>query len=110
MRKVILDIETVSAANLPKVGALNYARHPSTFISIICWKYTDEDKIIHWISPKYITRQNPNIVKLLEDVQNNKVKLICHNASFERHLLNAEFGVKLRPSHFVDTMVLSNIH
>ena len=45
MRKVVLDIETVSAANLPKVGALNYALDPSTKISMVCWKYTDEDNM-----------------------------------------------------------------
>ena len=65
MRKVILDIETVSEADLPKVGAYNYALHPSTKVSIACWKYTDEDKIYTWVNKMYGERINPNFVALL---------------------------------------------
>ena len=110
MRKVVLDIETVSAANLPKIGALNYALHSSTVISMICWKYTDEDKIYTWINRMYGERMNPDIKKLLSDVENGKTKLICHNATFERRLLNQYFMYELKPHDFIDTMVLSNIH
>ena len=61
MRKVVLDIETVSAANLPKVGALNYVLDPSTKISMVCWKYTDEDKMNTWIHPMYGHRINDDV-------------------------------------------------
>ena len=110
MRKVVLDIETVSTADLPKVGAYNYALHPSTKISIACWKYIDEDKIYTWVNRMYGERINPNLVALLKDVEDGKVKLISHNATFERRVLNEFCGTDLEPKHFIDTMVLSNIH
>ena len=110
MRKVILDIETVSVADLRKIGALNYALHPSTRISIICWKDVDEEEIHTCINPMYGFEVNHKLTKLLRDVEAGRVKLICHNATFERRVINACYGTNLKVHHFIDTMTLSNIH
>ena len=112
VRKVVLDIETVSEVDLPKVGAYNYALHPSTRISIICWKDVDSEEIHRWINPMYGFKEEDDnrLYNLFEEVEQGKAKLICHNATFERRLLNAFCKTNLKPQHFIDTMVLSNIH
>ena len=54
------------------------------------------------------------IGELLEGAAEGKIKLICHNATFEKRLLNETLlgmtPFTLKPEHFIDTMVLSNIH
>lgn len=79
MIKVFLDFETQSESNLPKVGAIKYAQHPST--GILCLGYKiglAETKI-------WVPSIHPNVPLDLERALTNKSHIfVAHNAIFEQ--------------------------
>ena len=123
MRKVVVDLETVSLADIKKLGSLNYAKHPSTNISVMCWKDTESDKTHTLSNPLLSSRPNKQ-----EDINAlglilGKSKLIAHNAPFELDILNnclekflSDCNIRhpkveeYKLSDFIDTMVLSMMH
>ena len=103
--KIILDLETVSAADLKEVGSRNYAKHKTTQISVMCWKVLNQDKVYRLVHPRLTS--DPvcqESLKAAKRITNSRI--IAHNANFECDLLNAqfdnflaEFGVKIKPGH-----------
>ena len=128
MKGIVLDVETISCADLKKCGAHNYASHASTHISILCWEDLDTGYVGVIMNPKLATRSNSeqdieefyNLYTLLVE---NKIKIVSHNAPFEKVILNhclnkllEDVGVKetvdfeLKNRDFIDTLTLSNVY
>ena len=83
--KIHIDFETRSKIDLNKVGAWNYARHPSTEILCISWSVGDKVVLAHPAFPKaYIPAKNWPPVELFELVRNRENLIYAHNAFFER--------------------------
>ena len=121
--KVVVDIETMSAADLRKLGSLNYAKDSSTFIRCMAWKYEGQEAI-GVINPILIGKMPSKVEEFkafYKDMVEGNVKLIAHNAVFEKDVFNhkledfyeavtGEFLVpskKYKNSDFWCTMVLS---
>ena len=119
----ILDLETVSAADLKEVGSENYAAHESTLISVLCFKWLNEDKVYRIYNPKlgsgFTSEEALTEFRTWLNTQN---KIIAHNAVFEEDILNAcledltknlynGFACtrKYFYNDFIDTQVLSNM-
>lgn len=83
--KIHIDFETRSKIDLNKVGAWNYARHPSTEILCVSWSVGNEVKLAHPAFPKaYIPAKNWPPVELFELIKNRENLIYAHNAFFER--------------------------
>jgi DNA polymerase len=74
--EVVLDYETRSKADLQKVGAIEYAKHPSTSIFCLGYKIGDRPKRL-WI-PERAPMPSDLFECFLDGV------LVAHNAAFER--------------------------
>lgn len=84
MKKVHVDIETFSAADLPKQGVYRYAEDPST--EILCIAYAI-DKL-----PVQLWTPGQNLQPLIDLFADNQTALYAHNSQFERILLNSVAG------------------
>jgi DNA polymerase len=86
-----LDFETRSEADLLRVGAYAYARHPSTEILWAAWRVTVGDNapgVIHTWSPK-LAKTPPALVNALK----NSDRISAFNAAFE-HLILTYCGAR----------------
>jgi DNA polymerase len=91
MRVCHLDIESYSEAELTTVGAYKYAEDPST--EILCFGFAfDDDEVRQW------TPGNPLPEDLVAHIEAGG-ELRCHNASFERVVLNGVAGQKIGFPH-----------
>ena len=128
MKKVVIDVETISCADLKKVGARKYASDPSTEISVISWCDLDDGEIKSLVHPRLTSELNDNelVEELYRLVNNSSVKFIAHNAPFEKEIFNyclTDFfysfkdnpcgegdELTFRNIDFIDTLTLSNIY
>ena len=78
MRELHLDFETASKADLKKVGADVYSRHPSTRVLMLAWGFSDADLVRVW---------EPHLGSMPEELRaaltDRNVLKIAHNAAFE---------------------------
>lgn len=74
---IVLDFETISAADLKQSGAWRYWEDASTEILTLRWTYHDSDKLGTWHPGE---PPSPILLKAIED----GVLFVCHNASFEK--------------------------
>jgi DNA polymerase len=81
MPNLYIDLETRSTADLRKVGAYEYANHPTTQVMLFAWAL-DDDAVQVW---HCLTDPAPRL--LLDALRNPAVALVAHNASFERTML-----------------------
>ena len=75
-----LDYESKSEANLPAVGAYNYARHPSTQILCMAYAFDDEEPQLWWPSSG-----EPFPPRVAAHFASSK-QIRAHNESFDRLL------------------------
>lgn len=92
MKYLILDYETRSEANLKRVGAFEYACHPSTEILCVAWRFGTREEL-RTAPVKTWSPFNPSPYgELIRALCDPSVKLIAHNAFFEqvitRHVLS----------------------
>src|SRR5690348_16156002 len=84
MKRLVIDIETRSVADLPKVGVAVYANDPSTSITHVGY-YNGHAKV--W---------RPSVTPIPDDLYDaladERVTLVGHNFSFERTLLPSHAG------------------
>lgn len=80
-RSFHLDYETYSDVDIKKVGAYNYARHPSTRVLMAAYAYGD-DPVEHWDAVK-----NPAMpAKLKKALNSSNVLIHGFNVNFERQI------------------------
>lgn len=76
MRRVHLDFETRSCADLKKVGAARYAQDATTEVLCAAYKFDDEADVHLW------RRGDPAPAKLMSAVADG-AEVVAHNAMFE---------------------------
>ena len=86
-----VDIETYSSADLIKVGAAAYARHPSTQILLIACKFGAD----LWQDDLTSGELSARTRAVLED---NAVVKVAWNAFFERQLIACVLGIPCPPT------------
>lgn len=90
---ITLDFETRSHADLKKVGAWMYSKHPSTEVLCLKWKMNGESGFYHCAHPW--TEASPPPTRLFELIAEG-YKVEAHNAMFEfciwRHVCVQKMG------------------
>lgn len=79
-RKLHLDFETRSVADLRKVGAYVYSQHPSTEVLLACWALDDEP-IQTWYRGTAVPEA------LTAALADPTVEVCAHNAGYERLMI-----------------------
>lgn len=122
--KAVIDLETVSLVDLTKVGQLNYAAHPSTFIAVLSFLW--ESQVYTIVNPKTQSVETDQdtlsvFMRLYTNIkETDTTTLIAHNAPFEKAVLDKKlddfvkdlgFKVIKKPNKykFVDTMTLASV-
>ena len=102
---ITLDVETKSEADLLKVGAWNYSKHPTTEMICLAWTHCDMDEIFSWVPGELI---DPDLVTLIEDGE----PVEAHNVSFEQamwdNVLVPRHGFPpIKPEQWRDSMAVA---
>jgi DNA polymerase len=99
MNWLVFDVETFSESDLPKAGAFEYSKHPSTEILCLAFRFAPFDKLTKtptelwepWLD-NHLKRSNETFGKLLAALRDPKVNLVAHNAFFEQNITRNVFG------------------
>jgi DNA polymerase len=94
-RTLYVDIETRSPVNLKKSGVYRYAENRWTQIIVLSWAI-DDAPIRSW----YIIYGEPCPDELREAILDPSVRMVAHNASFERVVLSI-VGARCMPADIV---------
>ena len=105
-----MDYETFSLVDLREVGLDNYAKHPSTGISMLGWALDDEEVEI------WLPHRGPMPLKLLDALKNPSIIKVAWHSAFEYNitkyvLFGARYlsgGFFVPQSQFRDPIVLAH--
>ena len=117
LKEILIDIETYSEVDIGKCGLYRYATDPSTEILLIAWA-TDDGSGFGETQCADLATGDPFPQELLDTFTDSNVKLVAHNASFERVnfscYLNQHYpgqylepGAFLSPNNWICTMVMA---
>ncbi len=102
-RRLLIDLETYSSADITKTGAFKYVEAPDFEILLLAYAWDDGPVNVIDLARgemlEYMELRNsildPNIVK------------VAHNSAFERACLSRVTGRDLPPAEWEDTMILA---
>lgn len=117
MKETLVDIETYSEVDIKTCGLYRYATDPSFEILLIAWA-TDDGSGFGETQCCDLATGDPFPAELLEAFQSGTVRLIAHNASFERVCFSVHLqrhfpgqylqpGTFLSPDNWLCTMVMA---
>lgn len=117
MKETLVDIETYSEVDIKSCGLYCYATDPSFEILLIAWA-TDDGSGFGETQCCDLASGDPFPAELLEAFQSGTVRLIAHNASFERVCFSVHLqrhfpgqylhpGTFLSPDNWLCTMVMA---
>ena len=117
MKETLVDIETYSEVDIKSCGLYRYATDPSFEILLIAWA-TDDGSGFGETQCCDLATGDPFPAELLEAFQSGTVRLIAHNASFERVCFSVHLqrhfpgqylqpGTFLSPDNWLCTMVMA---
>lgn len=117
MKETLVDIETYSEVDIKSCGLYRYATDPSFEILLIAWA-TDDGSGFGETQCCDLASGDPFPAELLEAFQSGRVRLIAHNASFERVCFSVHLqrhfpgqylqpGAFLSPENWLCTMVMA---
>jgi hypothetical protein len=102
LKKLYLDFETRSRADLRKVGAEKYAEEPSTHVHCAAWALA-EGPIHLWIQGADLIDPEAPECAWLDLVREPSVMLVAHSCGFEKAILRAKFNLDVPVSRWNDT-------
>lgn len=117
MKETLVDIETYSEVDIKTCGLYRYATDPNFEILLIAWA-TDDGSGFGETQCCDLATGDPFPAELLEAFQSGTVRLIAHNASFERVCFSVHLqrhfpgqylqpGTFLSPDNWLCTMVMA---
>ena len=117
--KYVVDLETVSTEDLGIMGAFNYARHPNTSISVFGFKRVGSKETYSVVNPQLKSKVNSKEdIDAFRQFLNEATILICHNAPFERVVMDNKLScfvrsvgfasLRMKDVKFIDTLPLAN--
>ena len=117
MKDILVDIETYSEVDIKTCGLYRYATDPSFEILLIAWA-TDDGSGFGETQCCDLATGDSFPAELLEAFQSGTVRLIAHNASFERVCFSVHLqrhfpgqylqpGLFLSPENWLCTMVMA---
>lgn len=103
-RRLLIDLETYSSAEIGKTGAFKYAEAPDFEILLLAYALDDGPvRVLDLLDPSGHD-ELPDIVAGILDPDTVK---IAHNSAFERACLTRHLGHDLPPEEWEDTMILA---
>lgn len=97
------DFETFGLVDLKEVGLDNYAKHPSTGVSMCGWSVDAEEDVSAWLP--HIGPIPPRLVDLLNDPT---VTIISWNAQFEHAIFKYVLKMDIPIERFRDPIMLAH--
>ena len=103
-RRLLIDLETYSSAEISKTGAFKYVEAPDFEILLLAYAWDDGPvRVLDLLNPSGHD-ELPDIVAGILDPDTVKV---AHNSAFERACLTRHLGHDLPPEEWEDTMILA---
>lgn len=103
-RRLLIDLETYSSAEIGKTGAFKYVEAPDFEILLLAYAWDDGPvRVLDLLDPSG-RDELPDIVAGILDHDTVKV---AHNSAFERACLTRHLGHDLPPEEWEDTMILA---
>ena len=103
-RRLLIDLETYSSAEIGKTGAFKYVEAPDFEILLLAYAWDDGPVRVLDLLDKSGHDELPDIVAGILDPDTVK---IAHNSAFERACLTRYLGRDLPPEEWEDTMILA---
>ena len=101
MSELHTDFETRSALELKKVGVEKYAKHPSTRVLMLGFSLGEHG--VH----QWFPHQGPMPAKLRQLLLDPTVKIVAHNAAFERAVFKHVLGIDIPLERFICTQAMA---
>lgn len=101
------DFETSSRADLKKVGLDVYARHPSTKVLMMNYSIDMGDGLSPSPVRTWLPHKEPMPRKIVEMLEDPKVRKVAHNAAFERAITEHVLMIDSPIENWVCTMVMA---
>lgn len=100
-RILYLDKETRSEVDLKKVGAWEYAAHPST--EVMCASYAiDDGPINRWLETDFLS-----LLESVPEITDPTTLLCFHNAEFEAAIFEHVFNYRIPTHRIIDSAAVS---
>ena len=105
-RRLTVDLETFSAADIKKTGAFRYVEDPS--FEIILLAYAWDAGPVYVLDMTSIDQEaNAELQDVIDGLLDPDVVKVAHNSAFERAALSKYLGRDLPPEEWDDTMILA---
>ena len=106
MRRMSIDIETYSSADLAKCGVYKYVESPDFEIRLIALQFDGEEK------PTVLDLKTERILGIegyMRDILlDGNIQKTAWNANFEITCLSKWLGIELDPEQWLDTMIVAS--
>ena len=114
-RRLLIDLETYSSADITKTGAFKYAEAPDFEILLLAYAWDDEPvNVIDMTDTLYsgpgagrCIRQHAEAEAVFMGILDPDIVKVAHNSAFERACLRKYTGYYLPPEEWEDTMILA---
>lgn len=114
-RRLLIDLETYSSADITKTGAFKYTEAPDFEILLLAYAWDDEPvNVIDMTDTLYsgpgagrCIRQHAEAEAVFMGILDPDIVKVAHNSAFERACLRKYTGYYLPPEEWEDTMILA---
>lgn len=103
-RRLLLDCETYSSAEISKTGAFKYAEAPDFEILLLACAWDDGPvRVLDLLDPN----GHDEMPDIMSGILDPDIVKVAHNSAFERACLTRYLGRDLPPEEWEDTMILA---
>lgn len=112
-RRLLIDLETYSSADITKTGAFKYAEAPDFEILLLACAWDDGPvQVIDMTGREPVTEERTAakaaaLASVVAGITDPDTVKVAHNSAFERACLTRYLGRDLPPEEWEDTMILA---
>lgn len=112
-RRLLIDLETYSSADITKTGAFKYAEAPDFEILLLACAWDDGPvQVIDMTGREPVTDERTAakaaaLASVVAGITDPDIVKVAHNSAFERACLTRYLGRDLPPEEWEDTMILA---
>lgn len=111
-RRLLIDLETYSSADITKTGAFKYAEAPDFEILLLACAWDDGPvQVIDMTEREPVTDERTAakaaLASAVAGITDPDIVKVAHNSAFERACLTRYLGRDLPPEEWEDTMILA---
>lgn len=112
-RRLLIDLETYSSADITKTGAFKYAEAPDFEILLLAFAWDDGPvQVIDMTGREPVTDERTAakaaaLASVVAGITDPGIVKVAHNSAFERACLTRYLGRDLPPEEWEDTMILA---